>query len=73
MLGVPLKPAHMDTAMFFNDCAFLEHWPGPPIGDDEGELIANALGEKRTILLAHHGQLSTGKNIEEATILAYNF
>ena len=63
----------MDTAMFYNDCAFLENWPGPPIGDEEGELISNALGDKRAILLAHHGQLSTGKNIEEATILAYNF
>ena len=73
MLGVPLKPSHMDTAMFYNDCAFLKHWPGPPIGDEEGELISNALGDKRAILLAHHGQLSTGKNIEEATILAYNF
>ena len=73
MLGVPLKPSHMDTAMLYNDCAFLKHWPGPPIGDEEGELISNALGEKRAILLAHHGQLSTGKNIEEATILAYNF
>ena len=59
--------------MFYNDCAFLEHWPGTPIGDEEGELISNALGDKRAILLAHHGQLSTGKNIEEATILAYNF
>ena len=73
MLGVPLKTSHMDTAMFYNDCAFLEHWPGPPIGNEEGELISNALGDKRAILLAHHGQLSTGKNIEEATILAYNF
>ena len=70
MLGVPLKPSHMDTAMFYNDCAFLEHWPGPPIGDEEGELISNALGDKRAILLAHHGQLSTGKNIEEATIFS---
>ena len=36
MLGVPLKPSHMDTAMFYNDCAFLEHLPAPPIGDEEG-------------------------------------
>ena len=63
----------MDTAMFYDDCAFLEHWPGPPIGDDEGELIATALGDKRAILLAHHGQLSAGSSIEEATVLAYHF
>ena len=64
MLGVPLKPSHMDTAMFYNDCAFLEHWPGPPIGDEEGELISNALDGKRSILLAQHGQPSTGKTLK---------
>lgn len=73
MIGVPLIPAHMDTAMFYDDCAFLAHWPGPPIGDDEGELIATSLGDKRAILLAHHGQLSAGVTIEEAAILAYHF
>ena len=73
MIGVPLIPSHMDTAMFYDDCAFLEHWPGPPIGDDEGQLIATALGDKRAILLAHHGQLSAGGSIEEATVLAYHF
>jgi L-fuculose-phosphate aldolase len=73
MIGVPLIPSHMDTAMFYNDCAFLEHWPGPPIGDDEGELIATALGKNRAILLAHHGQLSAGGSVEEASVLAYNF
>ena len=46
MLGVPLRAAHMDTAMFHEDCAWLETWPGPPIGDEEGELISEALGEK---------------------------
>ena len=64
MLGVPLKPYHIDTAMLYNDCAFLEHWPGPPIGDEEGELISNALDEKRAILLAQHGQPSTGKTLK---------
>ena len=73
MIGVPLIPSHMDTAMFYNDCAFLKHWPGPPIGDDEGELIATALGKNRAILLAHHGQLSAGSSVEEASVLAYNF
>ena len=29
MLGVPLRAAHMDTAMFHEDCAWLETWPGP--------------------------------------------
>ena len=73
MLGVPLKPSHMDTAMLYNDCAFLEHWPGPPIGDEEGELISNALGNKRAILLAHHGQLSTGKNCRKLSVVSEEY
>jgi len=70
MIGVPLKPAHMDTSMFYEDCAYLDHWPGPPIGDEEGELISSAIGDKRCILLAHHGQLCACATIEEAAVLS---
>ncbi len=70
MIGVPLEVAHMDTAMFHDDCAWLPHWPGPPIGDEEGELIAGALGDKRAILLAHHGQLCACATVEEAAVLS---
>lgn len=73
MLGVPLIVSHMDTAMFYEDCAWLAEWPGPPIGDEEGALISGALGDKRSILLAHHGQLSTGETIEQAAVLAFHF
>lgn len=70
MIGVPLKAAHMDTSMFYEDCAYLDHWPGPPIGDEEGEIISNAIGDKRTILLAHHGQLCACATVEEAAVLS---
>ncbi len=73
MLGVPLIASHMDTAMFFEDCAWLADWPGPPIGDEEGDLISGALGDKHAILLAHHGQLSAGETIEQAAVLAFHF
>ena len=73
LLGVPLIASHMDTAMFYEDCAWLPEWPGPPIGDEEGELISNALGDKRNILLAHHGQLSAGETVEQAAVLAIHF
>jgi L-fuculose-phosphate aldolase len=69
-VGEPLAVAHMDHTMFHNDCAYLPEWPGVPIGDEEGEIIAAALGDKRAILLAHHGQLVAGKNVEEAAMLA---
>jgi L-fuculose-phosphate aldolase len=70
MIGVPLKAAHMDTSMFYEDCAYLDHWPGPPIGDEEGEIISKAIGDKRSILLAHHGQLCACATVEEAAVLS---
>ncbi len=70
MLGRPLVAAHMDAAMLYGDCAFLAEWPGVPIADDEGRLISTALGDKRTILLAHHGILATGRTVADATYLA---
>ena len=73
MIGVPLIASHMDTARFYDDCAWLAEWPGPPIGDEEGDLITTALGDKRAILLAHHGQLSAGETIEQAAVLAFHF
>ncbi|WP_118183093.1 aldolase [Paraburkholderia phosphatilytica] len=66
----PLVIAHMDMTPLHDDCAFLADWPGVPIADQEGVLISNALGNKRCILLAHHGQLTTGVGVEEATYLA---
>jgi L-fuculose-phosphate aldolase len=56
--------------MVYDDCAFLSEWPGPPIGDEEGKLIHDALGNNRSILLAHHGQLCACGTIEEAAVLS---
>jgi L-fuculose-phosphate aldolase len=72
LIGTPLTVAHMDSAMLYEDCAYLAEWPGVPVADVEGELISSALGAKRAILLAHHGQLATGASVAEATYLAVN-
>ena len=70
MLKVPLMISQMDTCALYNDCSFLADWPGVPVGNEEGELISEALGNNRALFLAHHGQLVTGKTIEEACNLA---
>ena len=66
MLEVPLQVSHMDLCPLHDDCAFLQTWPGVPVGNEEGEIIAAALGDKRAILLAHHGQLIAASSIEDA-------
>lgn len=70
MLGKPLVVSHMDTTPLYDDVAFLADWPGVPVADEEGRLISEGLGGKRAILLAHHGMLTTGRNLAEATVLA---
>ncbi|NGM88324.1 aldolase [Parapusillimonas sp. SGNA-6] len=66
----PLVVAQMDMTPFHNDCAFLADWPGVPIADQEGVIISKALGNKRSILLAHHGYLTAGATVEEAAYLS---
>jgi len=70
MLEVPLVVSHMDIAPLYDDCAFLPDWPGVPVGNEEGEIISGALGEKKAILLAHHGHVVAGASVEEACSLA---
>ena len=73
MLDRPLRCANMDAMMLYDDCAWLREWPGVPVADEEGRIISEALGDKSAILLAHHGLLTVGRSVEEATYLAYNF
>lgn len=73
MLEVPLVVSHMDNCTLYNDCAFLEKWPGVPVGNEEGQIISEALGDKRAILLSHHGMLVAATTIEEACVLSLQF
>lgn len=70
MLEVPLNISHMDPCLLYGEVAFLEKWPGIPVGNSEGELIASALGDKKAILLAHHGVLVAGESIEESCVMS---
>lgn len=70
MLEVPLEVSQMDIAPLYDDCAFLAEWPGVPVGNEEGEIISAALGDKKAVLLAHHGQVVAGNSVEEACSLA---
>jgi L-fuculose-phosphate aldolase len=73
MLEVPLEISHMDNCVLYDDVAFVAKWPGVPVGNEEGELISSALGDKRALLLAHHGLLIATSTIEEACVLALAF
>lgn len=69
MLGRPMPVAHMDAAMFHDDCGWLARWPGVPTGDEEGALISEVLEGKRCAFLVNHGMVCTGASLEEAIYL----
>jgi L-fuculose-phosphate aldolase len=71
MIAEELIVSHMDTCVLYENCAYLPEWPGVPIGDEEGEIISTALGDKQAVLLAHHGLLTAASTIEEAAVLAF--
>ena len=73
MLERPLIVSHMDNCVLYDDVAFVGKWPGIPVGNEEGEFIAAALGDKRALLLSHHGLLIAGSTVEEACVLAIAF
>lgn len=70
MTGQRLAVAHMDATPFYDNCGYLDDWPGLPIADNEGEIIAGALKHRKALLLAHHGLLTAGASIEESAVLA---
>jgi L-fuculose-phosphate aldolase len=73
MLEVPLEIAHMDACLLYGQVAFLKKWPGIPVGNEEGEIISKAIGDKKAIMLSHHGLLVAAGSVEEACILGVMF
>ena len=45
MLQIPLMVSQMDVCALYEDCSFVGHWPGVPVGNEEGLLISSALGK----------------------------
>src|SRR5690606_4629613 len=72
-LEVPLTIAHMDNCLLYGDVEYVGAWPGVPFGNEDGDMISQALAGKRALLMAHHGLLVAGSNIEEACMLAITF
>jgi L-fuculose-phosphate aldolase len=73
MLEVPLEIAHMDACLLYGQVAFLKKWPGIPVGNEEGEIISKAIGDKKAIMLSHHGLLVAAGSVEEACIMGVMF
>ncbi len=64
--GRLLDPLTLDACVFYNDHALLDAFQGRVLDTDEGELIGKTLGDKKAIILKHHGLLTVGETVDSA-------
>ena len=65
-LGRLLEPITQDSCAFYNDHVLFDDFTGVVLETDEGDRIAEALGDKRAAILKNHGLLTTGETVDAA-------
>jgi L-fuculose-phosphate aldolase len=70
MLGKHIEIAHMDVTCLYDEIAYVDNWPGIPVGNEEGKLISEAIGDKKALLLANHGYVVAATSVEAALHLS---
>lgn len=65
-LGRLLDPLTQDSCAFYEDHALFDPFSGVVLAPDEGKKIAEALGNKKAVILQNHGLLTVGPTIEAA-------
>lgn len=68
-LGCELEPINQDACRFYQDHAIYDNYGGIVFANEEGDRIAAALGNKKAVILAHHGILTVGKTVDSAVYL----
>lgn len=61
-----LEPVDQESAAFYQDQVLYTDYRGPSIAVDQGQDIAERLGDGRAILLKYHGLITVGASIEAA-------
>ena len=65
-LGKLLDPLTQDSCAFYEDHALFEHFSGVVRDTGEGDRIAEALGDRKAVILQNHGILTVGPSVETA-------
>jgi ribulose-5-phosphate 4-epimerase/fuculose-1-phosphate aldolase len=65
-LGRLLDPLTQDACAFYEDHAVFADFTGVVYQTSEGERIAQALGERKAMILRNHGLLTVGHSVDEA-------
>lgn len=65
-LGRTLPPLDQESAAFYNEQVLYDAYEGPSISLEQGQDIAEKLGDKRVMLLRFHGLITVGRTLDEA-------
>ena len=68
-----MKPIDQQTARFFSRVAYDLDFGGIAHGDEEGDRIAEVLGDKSVMMMGNHGVTTVGKTVAEAFDAMYYF
>ena len=63
-LGRLIEPITQDACAFFEDHTLFDDYTGVVYESSEGDRIAEALGDKKAVILKNHGLLTTGNTID---------
>ncbi|EON97314.1 putative class ii aldolase family protein [Phaeoacremonium minimum UCRPA7] len=67
--GKPLEILSQDACNFYQNQAVYSRFGGVVMEKEEGERIAEAMGDARCVILQNHGLLTTGSTVDEAAYL----
>lgn len=65
-LGTLLEPISQDACMFYENHSVFDTFTGVVAELDEGDMIAEALGDNLAVILQNHGLLTVGKSVDAA-------
>jgi ribulose-5-phosphate 4-epimerase/fuculose-1-phosphate aldolase len=65
-LGELLKPISQDACVFYENHSVFDVFTGVVANAEEGDMIAESLGDKTAVILQNHGLLTVGKSLDAA-------
>jgi ribulose-5-phosphate 4-epimerase/fuculose-1-phosphate aldolase len=66
-----LLPANQTASFFHGHVAYDDHYPGPADTHEEGERLANLMGDKCVMFMKNHGVMVVGDTVAEAYTRLY--
>jgi ribulose-5-phosphate 4-epimerase/fuculose-1-phosphate aldolase len=71
--GDVLRPYVQEACAFYQDQSVYAEYHGLALDLDEGERMAQALGDNRAVIMKHHGVITVGASVDEAAYWFLSF